>query len=89
VDNAAYTSAYFVNASNTVGINLIKYSFAWEIKHQKRAYPGIIFFIYCAVFVTVGIYKGYLCSCCVWHASDGYPVTAVVVRTTLRETLYM
>ena len=52
MDNAAYSSAYFVNAFNTVGINLIKYSFVWEIKHQKRAYPGIIFIIYCAVFLV-------------------------------------
>lgn len=90
MENAAETSAYFVNASKTVGINLIKYSFTWEIKHQKRAYPGIIFIIHCAVLVTVGIYKGSLFSCCIWHASDRYPVTAVLVGTTLRRnTVYV
>jgi hypothetical protein len=36
VENAAETSAYFVNTSKTVGTNLIKYSFAWEIKHKKE-----------------------------------------------------
>ena len=73
-----------------MGINLIKYIFAWELKHQKRAYPGMIFIIHCASLVTVGIYKGSLCLCCIWHASDGYRVTAVVVGTTLRKnTVYV